>query len=125
MANPVKGEAPLKLADGREFKLVLDMEAMIEAEEVSDRPLPEIMQRAQKGYMGAIATITQAAFLRNHPAIERSDIIAMLQTDQEAVTAAMMQAAKSAFPEPEEEDEGNGKTPPRGKRSGRSGAKRG
>ena len=32
MANPVKGEAPLVLSDGREFTLVLDMEAMLSAE---------------------------------------------------------------------------------------------
>lgn len=125
MANPVKGETPLVLSDGREFTLVLDMEAMLSVEDATDKPLSKVMQRASEGFMSAIAAIAQAAFARHHPEVSRADVLAMITEDQAALTDALSRASEAAFPQ---DKAGNAKAPKaktqRGKSSGRSGAKR-
>ena len=124
--NPVRGGTALVLSDKREFTLVLDMEAMLSIEETTGKPLPKVMAQASEGFMSATAAIAQAAFACHHPEITRSDVLKIMQSDSEALTAALGKAADAAFPQAEE---GNGKAPkaktPRGKTSGRSGAKRG
>lgn len=128
--NPIKGQTPLVLSDGREFTLVLDHEAMLGIEQAYGKPLPKVMAEAQEGFLSAIAAIAQAAFTRFHPDITRSDVIQIVMSEnREAVTAALGQAADNAFPEAKPEV-GNatpksGKSKPRGKTSGRNGAKRG
>ncbi len=125
-SNPVKGETPLALKDGREFTLVLDMEAMLSIEDATGKPLPKVMAQAGEGFMSATAAIAQAAFAQHHPDITRSDVLQIMQSDADALTDALGKAADAAFPEAQA---GNGKAPkaktPRGKTSGRSGAKRG
>lgn len=122
--NPVKGETPLVLKDGREFTLVLDMEAMLSIEDATGKPLPKVMAQAGEGFMSATAAIAQAAFARHHPDITRSDVLQIMQSDADALTDALGKAADAAFPQAQA---GNGKAPkaktPRGKTSGRSGAK--
>lgn len=124
--NPVKGETALTLKDGREFTLVLDMEAMLSIEDATGKPLPKVMAQAVEGFMTATAAIAQAAFALHHPDITRSDVLKILHSDQDALTDALGKAADLAFPQAQA---GNGKAPkaktPRGKTSGRSGAKRG
>lgn len=126
MANPVKGETPLVLSDGREFTLVLDMEALLTVEDVTGKPLPKVMQQASEGFMTAVAAIAQAAFTLHHPEIVRADVLAIMASDRDALTEALGKASDAAFPKAKE---GNAKAPkgktPRGKTSGRSGAKRG
>lgn len=126
MGNPVKGETPLVLADGREFTLVLDMEAMLTVEDATDRPLPVVMKRAAAGFMGDTIALAHAAFTRLHPDVTRQDVTAIMGSDAEALTAALSKAAELAFPQAQE---GNGPAPAKkahhGKNSGRSGAKRG
>lgn len=126
MANPVKGETPLVLSDGREFTLVLDMEAMLSVEDATDKPLAKVMQRASEGFMSAIAAIAQAAFARHHPEVTRADVLAMITEDQAALDDALSRASEAAFPQ---DKAGNAKAPKpktqRGKSSGRSGAKQG
>ncbi|MBX7496761.1 hypothetical protein K3172_12920 [Qipengyuania sp. 6B39] len=124
--NPLKGEVALVLSDGREFTLALDMEAMLTVEEATGKPLAKVMAMAGEGFLSASAAIALAAFQRHHPEITRADVLEMIRTDPEAVSAALEQASAAAFPE---DKPGNAKAPkaarPRGKSSGRSGAKRG
>lgn len=130
MANSLKGETPLTLADGREFTLVLDMEALIGAEGLTGKPLPVVIGQAAEGFWGALAAIAQCAFLRFHPEITREDVLAMMRTDRAALREAITESMKHAFPDAkpakagDDGKVGNAKTP-RGKSSGRSGAKPG
>ena len=121
--NKIKGETPLVLSDGREFTLILDMEAMLSVEETTGKPLPKVMAQAGEGFMTATAAIALAAFARHHPDMKRSDVLDIMQSDSEALTESLGRAADAAFPKAEA---GNGKAskPQRGKTSGRSGAKR-
>jgi hypothetical protein len=124
MTNPLKGETPLVLADGREFTLVLDFEALLGVETTLGKPLPQAMAMAAQGFMSAVAAIAQAAFARHHPEVTRADVLAILQTDGKALEAALAKASDAAFPKPAAA--GNAPAPrPGGKTSGPSGAKRG
>lgn len=134
MANPLKGETLLTLADGRAFTLMCDMEALIGVEALTGKPMHVVIAQAGEGFWGAVAAIAQTAFLRFHPEIRREDVLAMLRTDRAALEAALTEAMRHAFPEasanraPDEDDEGvvgNAPSQPRGKSSGRSGAKPG
>lgn len=126
MANPVKGEMPLVLADGRRFTLVLDMEALLAVEDATGKPLPEVMARAAAGFLTAMAAIAQAAFLRHHPEVTRAEVLAILQTDQGALSDALGKASETAFPTQSAGGNGGPKARrPAGKTSGPSGAKRG
>lgn len=126
MANPVKGETPLVLADGREFTLVLDMEAMLSVEDTMGKPLPKVMAMAAEGFMTATAAIAQSAFALHHPEVGRADVLKMMQSDNVALTEALSKASDAAFGSGEP---GNAEAPKakprRGKTSGRSGAKPG
>lgn len=124
MANRVKGETPLVLSDGREFMLVLDMEAMLSIEDATGKPLPKVMAQAGEGFMTAIAAVAQAAFVRNHPEVTRGDVLEIMQSDRDALTDALGKAADNAFPAPSAEGNAPAKRQ-RGKPSGRNGAKQG
>lgn len=127
MANAVKGETALKLKDGREFILALDMEAMLTIEDTTGTPLPKVMLRAQEGFMTAIAAIAQAAFSRHHPDVTRVEVLDMLRSDEKAVHDALSAATAVAFPDQVEGsgEVGKARKRPAGKTSGRNGAKRG
>lgn len=124
--NSVKGETPLVLSDGREFTLVLDMEAMLSVEETMARPLPKVMAMAAEGFLTALAALAQAAFARNHPDIRRRDVMHIMETDSAALEKALGKASDAAFGSGEAGNaEAPKATPRRGKTSGRSGAKPG
>lgn len=125
MANPVKGEAPLVLTDGRRFKLVLDMEALVEAESAYGKPVQVLMEDAKQGFIGATAALLQGA-LALHNRVSRADALEMIRVDAPAVTEALTAAVEAAFAK--QSASGNGGAQPAkaaGKRSGRSGAKPG
>lgn len=125
MANPVKGEVPLTLGDGRTFTLALDMEALVEAEAAYGKPLHQLMADASAGFMGAMGAMLQGA-LSAHHRVTRKEALAMLRTDMQTIADALGKATDAAFPK-DEPKAGNGSPKParRGKSSGRSGAKRG
>lgn len=123
MANPVKGEVPLNLTDGRKLTLVLDFEALVEAEGAYGKPLPQMMGDASQGFVGAVRALLYGALRAKHPQITLRDASALFQTDAEAVSASLEQAASAAFPK-EQSGSAEGKAPQPGKTSGRSGAKR-
>lgn len=122
MANSLKGETPLVLADGREFTLVLDMEALLSVEDLTGKPMQKVMAQAGEGFMTAVAAIAQAAFSRKHPDVTRADVLDIMLSDRDTLDAALGVAADSAF---SKVAPGNAPAPKsRGKTSGRSGAKR-
>ena len=130
MANPVKGEALLRLADGRQFTLVLDFEAMVAAEAAYGKPLPQLMVDAQAGFMGALRALLAGMFSAHHPGVGKREAGEMLLSDVEAVSEALARAVENAHPAPGAEDKQPGNAPvpqsrQRTKPSGRSGAKRG
>lgn len=120
--NPIKGEVPLVLHDGRNLTLVLDMEAMVEAESIYGKPLQKLMADAGTGFMGAMGALLQGALSRHHE-VSRGEALEMLRVDGDAIAVALGKATEAAFPSAE----GNAPAAPRqrGKPSGRNGAKRG
>lgn len=121
--NPLKGEAQLKLSDGREFTLVLDFNAMVEAESVYGKPLPKLLSDMNSGFMGAFRALLFGTMRRHYPettAVEASDI---LMSNMEAVGAALSSATAAAFPNPEGKETGKAGSSGTGKNSGSSGAK--
>jgi hypothetical protein len=126
--NSVKGEVPLVLSDGRNFKLVLDFEAMLSIEDVTGKPLAQVMRQAGEGFVTSRAAVAQAAFSRHHPEVTRADVIAMLFSEEKlAVEVALARAAEAAFPDVSAEGKAEAPAKPKrqaGKTSGRSGAKR-
>jgi hypothetical protein len=120
--NRLKGEAPLKLSDGREFVFHLDFDALIEAEQAYGKPLPRLMADASQGYVGAVRALLIGGLRRHHPDFTTDDAAAIILTDFDAVATGMMAAVEAAFPKSEGREPGNaGRT---GVTSGRAGAKR-
>ena len=122
MPNPIKGEVPLKLSDGREFVLVLDMEALVEAETAYRKPLAQLMADASAGFVGASRALLYGAMRAHHPSVTLRDASAMFMQHGEEVSQALSDAAEAAMPEASSA-EGNVEKPPRGPTSGGSGAK--
>ena len=126
-ANPVKGQTTLTLKDGRAFSLVLDHEALIGIEQTYGKPLHRALGEAAQGFLGAIAAMAQAAFAHHHPEVTRADVLAIVMSDnRDDLTDALTKAAELAFPD--QKPAGNAAAPkvkksPRGKTSGRNGAK--
>lgn len=127
MANVIKGEVPLKLGDGREFVMVMDMDAMVEAEAVYGKPTPQIMADASQGYIGATRALIYASLRARHPDITLKEASEIFMAGGPAAVEAMQQAFVASFGEAEPEDEGEGKKSPnpRMKNSGGRGVKLG
>lgn len=145
MPNPVKGEVPLKLSDGRGFVLVADRAGLIKAAQAHygstkvNRLLkdmqPELDKNGKakvdeygdpvKDTMPATVAFLYGLFDAYHPEITmREATNMMLGDDAEAVAEAIGNAVEAGFPEVSEGKKGG--NPPRNlraKRSGRSGAK--
>lgn len=121
--NPLKGEAPLKLADGRELTLAMDFEALVAAETAYGKPIAHVMLDAQRGFLGASRAFLFGALRTHHPEMTPAEASALILSDGEAVLAALEVATELAFPKAAEGKQGA--NPPRGGTgSGGSGAKR-
>lgn len=130
MANPIKGETVLTLADGRRFTIVMDMEALIEAEQAYGKPLARMLADANAGFIGALRAMVFGSMRAHHPNATMSEATAVLMAEQAAVAEALLQAVELAFPDASRQAEGKepGKARarrPAGKTSGASGAKPG
>lgn len=120
MPNVLKGEVKLKLADSREFVLVMDMEALVEAETAYGKPLQQMMADAAQGFVGASRALLYGALRTKHPAITLREASQLFMDDPDAVSQALSDAVEAGFPKASAE----GNAPrPRGKTSGSSGAK--
>jgi hypothetical protein len=132
MANPIKGEVSVDLPGGRKLILVLDMEALIEAEGCYEKPLPQLMADAAAGYVGAARALFYGS-LRAHQRsmlledatqifIDNIDLIS--ERLSAAVELAMASAAETPKPNGKKRSAG-GKARPPGGRSGGNGAAKG
>lgn len=125
MANPVRGEAALKLSDGRSLTLIMDMEALVEAESAYGKPMAQMMQDASAGFVGASRALLYGALRAKHPQLQLREASEMFASDGEAVAAAIAEAVEKGFPELTGGKDGANPPARRGKTSGSSGAKRG
>lgn len=123
MPNALKGETLLKLDDGREFVLVLDHEALIEAETLYRKPLPMLMADATLGFAGACRALLYGALRAKHPTVTPSEAATMFMENMDECGEALAAAAEAAFPKPAEGKQDSHPRKPAGTRSGRSGAK--
>ncbi len=124
MSNPIRGETPLKLQDGREFTLVLDFEALVQAESAYGKPLAHLMADAAAEFIGASRALLFGALQARHPSITLRDASAMVIQNGDTVSEALTRAAEACFPA-EDKEAGNAPKPRPGKRSGRNGVKQG
>jgi hypothetical protein len=120
--NPVKGEVGLTLSDGRKLTLVMDMEALVEAESAYGKPMAQVMADASAGFVGASRALLYGALRAKHPDVSLRDASAMFASDADAVGQALTQAVEKGFPDAANA-EGKQGARPRGKTSGSSGAK--
>ena len=123
MANPVKGEVALDLGDDGQFTLVMDMEALVEAESAYGKPLKALMADSVAGFVGASRALLFGALRTYHPKVTLRQASTLFQNHGEAVSEAMEKAATLAMPSEAGEP---GKAARRaGANSGRNGAKQG
>lgn len=149
--NPVLGETPLFLGDGREFTLVADNAALVKAAQAHSgttklkklfadmqpqldaNGVPELDEDGDpvKDTIPAFAALLFGLFDAHHPEITHRDALNMLLREHDVVAEAIAAALAAGFPDAVEG--GNGPAPEvapgakktAGKRSGRSGAKQG
>ena len=122
-ANPMKGETPLKLSDGREFTLVSGFRAFVIAEKSYGAPIDKIQADAEAGYLSAGATIFHAMLAVKHPEITIDEAGEILFSETAAVMTAVGEAVKNGSPAAKSGDKKSGNAQA-GTSSGRSGAKR-
>lgn len=101
MANPVKGEILLVVGSDeqdnkREYKLVIDFEARVLAEEACNRPFAEIGARAARGFHADVRAIFWSALQRHHSEITLQQAGEMLEEDGDVILAAMTAAGEAA-----------------------------
>ena len=125
--NPLKGETPLVLADGRTLTLAMDFHALVVAERAYGKPLAQTLADGMAGFVGASVAIFFGALQTHQPRMTLAEAEAIFGSDGEAVQAALDAASEAAYPKAAEDREvGNAPAKPRaGKNSGRSGAKSG
>ncbi len=123
--NPVIGETPLELSDGRKFTLVLGMRALAIAEGVYGKPAQAITHDSSLGYVSALGALLYGALKKHQPLIDLDDATDMLGTDIDVIRAALDEAAARGFGKGDKEAGNDPKPHPRGKSSGRNGAKSG
>lgn len=122
MTNRVKGETSMVLKDGREFTLVLDMEAFVEAEGAYGKPMKVLMNDAALGFVGAVRALLYGALKTKHPTITLRECSDMFQQEPDQVSDALDRAADAAYPKQQEGEESQNPPLP-GKNSGGNGAK--
>lgn len=114
----------MKLKDKRELVLVLDFEALVAAEAAYGKPLAHILSDANAGFIGATRALLFGTLQANHGDLSLKDATDIFMLDSDAVGSALEVATAAAFPT---EDKKAGKAKPaprpRGKTSGRNGAK--
>lgn len=103
MANPHRGEVSFTV-DGKSYTIRLGRNAMAEAEAVVGRPFPAIVQSlGSSPEVGVLRAVLWAGLHRHHPEL---DLLAvgdlMDEAGDEAVTAAIAEALRLAFPQPDD-----------------------
>ena len=124
MANAVKGEVELVTSEFGTLTLVLDMEALVEAEQAYGKPMERMMADAAQGFVSASRAMLWGALQLHNPNLTLRDASQIFVLDGEAAGAALEKAVELGFPD--KSPVGNGgatKKPRRPKTSGRNGAK--
>lgn len=146
MPNRLKGEVPLRLADGREFVLLLDHEGLMQAAiaHTGKTKLRKLLSDLQpqvaedgtialdedgdpvKDTLPATKAVLFGALCAHHPEMSLRDAGNLLFAEQEKVAEALGEAMSLSFPDAEgDQDRGNAAASPASKTSGASGAKPG
>lgn len=147
MANPVVGETPLDLSDGRHFTLVADHAGLVKAAQAYTGASklhrlfadlqPQLDAKGDvevdgygdpvKDTLPATAALLYGLLEAHHPRITHRDALNMVLAESDAVSEALAAAIQQAFPDTAEGKKGE--NPPRksgrGKTSGGNGAKPG
>lgn len=125
MTNPVKGEVTLELDDGQTFTLVGSFQSRVVAEEAYGKPYPQVVRDAQAEFSGAIRALLYGMLNKHQPDMSLEDVGDLIDAHGEELIAAAAKAMGNAAPDDDgtEDREPKNAPPPRGKRSGRSGAK--
>lgn len=85
----------LTTTDGREFTLVVDFEALIQAESAYGKPLPKLQEDAKAGFIGAVRALAYGALTSKHPRITQAEVADLFQADGDALGLALAEAVKA------------------------------
>lgn len=121
MANAMKGEAEVKLADGRILRLAFDANAWVEVEDLLGKPTPEIIDELQSGkaYMRTQRALMWGGLRKHHPEIEIKEAGELLTEAAEQMSKAL----QGGMPQDGEGGQAEGESdPPRPKRKAKAGA---
>lgn len=121
MLNPVKGEVPLKLKDGRSLVLLLNFSGLVAGEAAYGQPLHILGLHVAAGFAGAYRAMLFGALQRHHPDIDLDAAGEIFAENDVAVRKALIAADKAAYPDPTGDKKPGNRRP--GNSSGRSGAK--
>lgn len=121
--NPLLGEAPLKLKDGRQLVLVLKFSGLVAAEQAYCQPLHILGLHVAAGYAGAYVAMLYGALRKHHDEIDYDEAAEIFAANDEAVRKALTKADRLAYPDPTGDRKPGNRRP--GNSSGRNGAKPG
>lgn len=68
-----KGEVTIEV-EGQTYRLVLNLNAMMAAEDATDQSFAELMEKCAKGRLSAIRTVLWAALQEHHPRMSLKDV---------------------------------------------------
>lgn len=129
MSNPLKGEAKVKLSDGRVLTLAFDFDALIAVEEASGMRLPAILEElGGEPSLKVQRALVYGALRRDHPEIDLQQAGKLFLTEGEALSKAIDDSlAGSLGPADEEAEEHDPSAgpPKRGAGTGASSSRRG
>jgi hypothetical protein len=113
MANIARGEASFTTSAGQTLTLVVDFNALAEAEYAVDMGANDILAGLSKGRIKAMRGITLGALARQHPGMSMEDVDTLLMgEDAGPLGNALMKAVEGAFPKPEAAAGANPPAPP-------------
>lgn len=88
-------DAPLTLSDGRTLTLVLDFNALVEAERAYGKPLPHLLADSVTGFAGANRALFWGSLQAKHSDITMADATAILGRDMALIVKAMERAEQA------------------------------
>ena len=105
MANQVKGEATVRLGDGRELTLCLDFDALCAIEEVLDRPIVEIFDELERAAsaaksprLGTVRALVYGGLRKHHPEITLTEAGDLVANNVSALSQGLSKAQAGGAP---------------------------
>lgn len=104
------------LGDGRTVTLVVDFEALAQAEDAADLPVGDILQSlTSRPRMKVLRAVVFGALHEKHPEIGLAEVgDLLLSSDAAVLTDALGKAVSGAFPQASQAGAANPPKPPRG-----------